>query len=559
MSSQAETRSMRRPSLLARLKTRILREVHEPNPIWIRELKQSIRRGYTPVALMLLTALMSLLLTSVGGTVGAFRAPASTGTTLYQTFFSLAYFVVLLLSPALAANSVVSEREGRTWEAVILTGMRPSEIARGKFLAAFTSIALYIVALAPVGALPFLFGGTTMTEVLLAFAYLFAFAALGVSFGLAVSSKMQRLGAAIVTTLLLALFLATTGFSLLGMALSFAVHELWPRIPEAHPVWLPMAYGRADFGLDYLLFLVLAPVAGLGIPAWFSYEATVANLTNEGDDRSTGLKRWFVASTATLALLFVAILFRARSSTFEASLALLVAYSLFLAFCVFVFTGEPLGPSRRVRGLWARAGASRLERFFGPGLLQTTQLVFGVGVLGFTILALAGVGALDTTGRRLPESLLVAVFYAACFFTFATGFSAFMRARSPSPGPARITTTIVIFLAFVAPWLVAATAGALSDTKSAIVVAAPSPLFVAVMIDALGSRDGSLNLVAGLVSAAGWAIAGGLSYLAASSRCRAIISEHDRHLAESDAILEAEDRARELAEAAALEGSAQAP
>ena len=87
-----------------------------------------------------------------------------------------------VVGPAVAANSIASEREGRTWEAVLLTGLSPTVIARGKFLAAFTAIAMYIVMLAPVGALPFLFGGVTATEVVLAFAGLFLIALLSVAF-----------------------------------------------------------------------------------------------------------------------------------------------------------------------------------------------------------------------------------------------------------------------------------------------------------------------------------------------------------------------------------------
>ena len=36
------------------------------------------------------------------------------------------------ISGSVAANSIASEREGRTWEAVILTGLAPGLIARGK-------------------------------------------------------------------------------------------------------------------------------------------------------------------------------------------------------------------------------------------------------------------------------------------------------------------------------------------------------------------------------------------------------------------------------------------
>ncbi|PMU64969.1 ABC transporter permease, partial [Pseudomonas sp. FW215-L2] len=84
-----------------------------------------------------------------------------------------AYLVVTLVGPAVAANSIASEREGKTWEAVLLTGLTPKNIARGKFMAAYTTIAIYIVVLAPVGALSFLFGGVTATDVVTAFAFLF--------------------------------------------------------------------------------------------------------------------------------------------------------------------------------------------------------------------------------------------------------------------------------------------------------------------------------------------------------------------------------------------------
>ena len=192
----------------------------EPNPLWLRELRQSARLGRTPVILAVLSVLMTLLITSVGGTVSTYESPAETGVIIFQVFFSLAYFVVTLIGPAVAANSIASEREGRTWEAVILTGLAPAVIARGKFLAAFTAIAMYIVMLAPVGALPFLFGGVTATEVVVAFGGLFLIALLSVAFGLAISSKMSSLRAAIVVTLLLAIPLTVLAFVSFGWVAS---------------------------------------------------------------------------------------------------------------------------------------------------------------------------------------------------------------------------------------------------------------------------------------------------------------------------------------------------
>jgi hypothetical protein len=104
-----------------------------PNPILIRELKQAARLTRTPFILMTLTAMAALLLCSIGGLASLSLDPARTGVAIFHTFFSLAYFVVTLAGPALASNSIASERDGRTWEALLLTGLSPGIVARGKF------------------------------------------------------------------------------------------------------------------------------------------------------------------------------------------------------------------------------------------------------------------------------------------------------------------------------------------------------------------------------------------------------------------------------------------
>lgn len=552
MSAQVETQMPASSSFFARAKERLARIVEEPNPIWARELRQSIRRGHTPAALMIVTGGSALLVTAVGGTLGVFRSPAATGSAIYQTFFSIAFFVVLLLGPALAANAIVSEREGRTWEAVLLTGMRPAEIARGKFLSALTAIGLYIVALAPVGAVSFLFGGVTAIDVVLAFAYLFVFAALSVSFGLAVSSKMQRLGTAIVTTLLLAVVIATSSFGTFGIGLSFGANALWPRIPEGSPVWLPIAYDRASFGLDYVYFLFLLPIVVFGIPAWFFYEATIANLASVSDDRSSGLKRWFVASSAALALVLAILPFRTPSHELATTLVGISVFSVFLGFSSFVFLGEPLDASRRVRADWERDEASALVRFLGPGLVKTFKLVLVTGALGLGWLTAAGGLALASAGGTSNEYQRLAFFtvYAGSFFLFVAGFSAWMRARARGVSGARITTVMVVFGAFIVPWLLAATGGALADIDEALVIAAPSPFYVGVVLDAVGKTNDFYKIVAGLVSSCVWAVLGILAFFGASARARKAIAEHEALLIETDRLLEAEDRAQ--AEAAGI-------
>jgi len=101
----------------------------QPNPLWIRELRQAARLSRTPVILTVVAVLTILVIASLGAIVSADASPATTGVVIFQVFFSIAYFVVTLVGPAVAANSIASEREGRTWEAVLLTGLPPVVIA----------------------------------------------------------------------------------------------------------------------------------------------------------------------------------------------------------------------------------------------------------------------------------------------------------------------------------------------------------------------------------------------------------------------------------------------
>lgn len=533
---------------LARVSIR--RAKNDPNPIWIRELKQAARLQRTPIILMTVAALVALAMSAIGGIMSVSAAsPATTGITLFHVFFSLAFFVVTLVGPALAANSVASEREGRTWEAVILTGLPAKTIAQGKFLSSFTAISLYIVMLAPVGALSFLFGGVTALEVVVAFFFLFLFALLSVAFGLAISSALASGRTAIVLTLLSAFPLTLAAYLGLGLGLSYAAHEAWPAVLDGPPVWLPTAYERAPFSIEYVTFLVLIPIASVALPAWFFYEITVANLTSVTDDRATGLKRWFAVMTPILTA--AAVIPAATAPTSEPSIGFIIAMCVllvFLIFGLFVFQGDSIGPSRRVLVHWQRTNAGWLTRFFGPGLLKTFTMLVVMGVAGMLVLGVAGVGVSQlspyVTGSRQQETEAVVSFfeYVATYFLFLAGFAAWIRTRSSTPGIARVMLLVAIFLTAAGPWIVAAIAGVISDGSSeALVVAAPSPFFAFALIDALDEPHRGMALMAGAICSCAWALIGLGLLAAAATRAKGIIHKHHAMLAEADAVLARED------------------
>jgi hypothetical protein len=121
-------------SLLARGRWGWSRLTRDPNPVWMRELRQSARLARTPVILMAITVAVALLISSVGGIASVTAEPAKVGVGIFHTFFSLAFALVTWLGPAVAANTIAGEKNGRTWEALALTSLTPARIARGTAL-----------------------------------------------------------------------------------------------------------------------------------------------------------------------------------------------------------------------------------------------------------------------------------------------------------------------------------------------------------------------------------------------------------------------------------------
>jgi hypothetical protein len=536
---------------LDRARIRVTRLRDDPNPVWMRELRQAARLQRTPVILAVVTAMMTLLMASIGGVASVTAEPAKVGMALFHTFFSLAFFGVTWFGPAVAASTIASERSGRTWEALTLTGLGPSSIARGKFAASLTYICLYLVMLAPVGALPFVFGGVTATEVISAFALLFLFAVLSVAFGLSISSKFASPAAAIVVTLLVAVPLSILVYLGLGVSLSFGVHELWPSVARGAPVWLPTAYVRADFGVDYVAFLVLAPLALLAPPAWFLYEVTVANMSGISDDRSSGIRRWFLVCCPAVAVVaFVPALVVATDQWMAAAWAMSLLL-LLLTFAAFVFVAEPLGPSRRVRVHWERARAGRLQRYLGPGLMRAVLLLVLLGLASLGAQMLGGVAIELATGGAgsTEDAFRTLAFggYLAAFLLFLAGLAAWTRAHARSAAVPRLLLVAALFLALIGPWIAMAIAGVVSDAGgAAIVVAAPSPTFVFRMLSAFDPSDPQrrLVLVAGAACASAWALLGAGLLVAAKVRARKVIVEHEAAVRRLEAWLWEEEAGR---------------
>lgn len=536
----------------------------QPNALWMREMRQSTRLQRTPVILTVLIVVVSLLMVTLGTSLSASMSPAESGNVLFHVFFSLAYFVVTLLGPALAANSIASEREGKTWEAVLLTGMRPAQIARGKFLSAYTSIGMYIVALAPVGALPFLFGGITALEVVVAFVFLFIIALLSVAFGLALSAKTQTLRGALLVTLFLAIPLSVFIYLVGGVALSFAANSAWKGVAGGAPVWLPTAYGRADFGVPYVVFLIALPIANLTLPAWLLYEVTTANLSSVTDDRAYGVKRWYLVTTPIVALSAAIPVIAVDPTDVATAVSLgITGFVCHAIFCAFLFQGDALGPSRRVKLMLETAGP--LRRALGPGVTKCSRIQLVMSVVAIAGIALAGVLTVDPTlVPVVPQREQIAIFatYAIGFTVFVIGLAAHLRARAPNSSGPRVLLLLFLFTLLALPWVIAAMTGLIGSGgpfTASMSVAAPSPVYPFV---AMAGLEKGLDTPAygAAIMAAVYVLGGVLLLVVAGRRSKKLVAQYeaihaeaDRRLAEEEVTMAGQQSAHEEQSLADLE------
>jgi len=533
-------------SLFTRSRWGWSRLMRDPNPVWMRELRQSARLQRTPVILMTITVAVALLISSVGGIASVTAEPAKVGVGIFHTFFSLAFALVTWLGPAVAASTIAGEKNGRTWEALALTSLSPARIARGKFLAAYTYIGLYLVMLAPVGALPFLFGGVTATEVILAFFCCFVFAALAVAFGLALSSKFQSSASAIIVTLIIALSTSFATFIGLGVALSVAVHEQWPAVAQGPPVWLPTAWVRADLGLPYLAFLVVLPAVAVLVPAWLFYEVTIANLAGPSDDRSSRLRVWTIVSSLLLTACCAIVAVATRQVEWaKAQGAFLFVFFIFV---VLMVAGEPLGPSRRVRVAWERASRGRALRALGPGVVPATTWLLFLVLLAFT--ACIGIGLLTLTKPTDRDVLIAFDGQLLAFLIFLCGLSAFFRTRAEGATVPRVLLVVVTVMAAIGPWIVMAIAGVVTQSSDGtLALASPSPTYAFVLAEEIqrGSANVDSLILPAILCSAGYALFGVGLFAMAASRAHARLSRERERLAELTALLDAELSAEEAA------------
>ena len=227
--------------------TRLIRD----NPVFTRELSAAVRqRGFiVAVAVILLVAAGAGWLSfedAYGpGRLSRWGGGDAMGRVMIATLLSILVIAHALAVPFMTVPAIVSEREGRTLDVLLLTGQSPRAIVLGKMLSVLCLVGIGTAALLPALGFPALFGDVGVLELLGFGALLVVHAVTLSAVGIAASAQ------------------ASTVKQANGLLFLLLLAGVW--VPLSGPLFASTIAYWVDRGVDSLLLVFL--VGGLVLAA----------------------------------------------------------------------------------------------------------------------------------------------------------------------------------------------------------------------------------------------------------------------------------------------------
>lgn len=392
----------------AKVRGKLRAALADPDPILLKELRVSLRTPRFIRFLWLSTGVLGLIvLTLASSLASSGEAPASVGRALYQTFFSLAIVLLTIAAPAYAAGAITNERAEKTLENLLLTGMSPRRIVRGKMLASVSSLALVIVAIGPIVGIAFLFGGVSPVQVLVAFYALLALTVVAVSFGVAASANLGTTRQAVSVVTMLSLMATLFGSGALAALGSWA-ESRW-QLSSAGPMWFAEAITLHFTEPEVFVQLVLLPHFVGGMALWFFMLTAAAGIQGRFEDRSSGYKLWATVLVLGCAVVAFGVVASGSWGSVDDLLIFFAGTTLSLQiFLGLLFGGEHVIVMQR--GETESTGFSIrrvLGRIWGPGLASTYRFGLALICLSSLLMAIAVLAGMERFGGFLFRVELV--------------------------------------------------------------------------------------------------------------------------------------------------------
>lgn len=201
------------------------------NPVLGRELRERFRTRRAPIFVTLwvvgvgligyLVYLVAQLAARDAFNLGQGVAGGYMGRFIFEAMLALLMTGVVMIVPGLTALSIVGERERQTFHLLQVTQLSPLQIVLGKLWSSMSYFLLLLVSVAPVAAMPLLFGGVRLTDVVVGLAMLVLTAVTLGSIGIWGSARARSSRGAVANAYLWSFILAFITFAAMGAELLF--------------------------------------------------------------------------------------------------------------------------------------------------------------------------------------------------------------------------------------------------------------------------------------------------------------------------------------------------
>lgn len=145
----------------------------EFNPVLVKELRGRMRgaRAFVllTIYLIILGGVSLLFYAAIADlSSGALDSGRTIGKGLFLLISAVALIEVCFISPTLTSGSIAGEKERQSYDLLVASLLSPWQIIWGKLAAALSFALLLIISIVPMMSLAFLFGGVSLTEVVIA-------------------------------------------------------------------------------------------------------------------------------------------------------------------------------------------------------------------------------------------------------------------------------------------------------------------------------------------------------------------------------------------------------
>ncbi len=216
------------------------------NPVLGREIKERFRSRRAPIFVTLwvlgvgligyLVYLVAQLAARSAFGLGQGVAGGYMGRFIFEGMMALLMTGVIMIVPGLTALSIVGERERQTFHLLQVTQLSPLQIVLGKLWSSMTYFLLLVVAVAPVAAVPLLFGGVRLGDVLAGLGMLILTALMLGSIGIWGSARARSSRGAVANAYAWSFVIGFITFALMGAELLFVNNQSGPFPPRGREV-----------------------------------------------------------------------------------------------------------------------------------------------------------------------------------------------------------------------------------------------------------------------------------------------------------------------------------